>query len=69
MNNNIESIRNYLGNEADYLLNHTCNKIKKESLHLPSSDFIDRVYKDTDRPTQVLRNLKSIILKHLLCCE
>ena len=60
MNNNIESIRNYLGNEADYLLNHTCNKIKKESLHLPSSDFIDRVYKDTDRPTQVLRNLKSI---------
>lgn len=55
-----ETIKGYLGEEADYLLGHTCEKIKKESLHLPGYDFVDRVFVDSDRPTQVLRNLKSI---------
>ncbi len=59
-NNTYDNIKNYLGEEADYLLNHNCEKIKKESLHLPGPDFIDRTFKDSDRPTQVLRNLKSI---------
>ncbi|HDM67371.1 MAG TPA: class I fructose-bisphosphate aldolase [Thermoplasmatales archaeon] len=49
-----------LGEEADYLLNHTCEKIPKERLHLPGPDFVDRVFIDSDRPTQVLRNLKAI---------
>ena len=57
---NIENIRNYLGEEADYLLNHKCEKISKESLHLPGPDFVDRIFMDSDRPTQVLRNLKAI---------
>lgn len=59
-NGDIETIRGYLGEESDYLLYHNCEKIKKESLYLPSHDFIDRVLMDSDRPTQVLRNLKSI---------
>jgi class I fructose-bisphosphate aldolase len=57
---NIETIRYHLGDEADYLLNHTCGKIEKENLYLPGPDFIDRVLKDTDRSTQVLRNIRSI---------
>jgi class I fructose-bisphosphate aldolase len=57
---NIETIRYYLGDEADYLLNHTCGKIEKENLYLPGPDFIDRVFRDTDRSTQVLRNLRTI---------
>lgn len=57
---NIETIRYYLSDEADYLLNHTCGKIEKENLYLPGPDFIDRVFGDTDRSTQVLRNLKAI---------
>lgn len=57
---NIETIRTYLGEEADYLLNHTCEKIPHEMLHLPGPDFVDRIFMDSDRPTRVLRNLKSI---------
>ncbi len=56
----IEWIRGYLGAESDYLLQHTCQKISKDRLHLPSPDFVDTVFTDTDRPTQVLRNLKAI---------
>lgn len=56
----IDTIRNYLGEEAGWLLNHESNKIPKEHLYLPGPDFIDRVYKDSDRNEQVLRNLSSI---------
>jgi class I fructose-bisphosphate aldolase len=57
---NIKAIRNYLGDEADYLLNHKCEKISKNTLHLPGPDFVDKTFIDSDRPTRVLRNLKSI---------
>jgi len=60
MNNDIETIRHHLGQEADYLLDFNNPKISKESLHLPGSDFVDRVFRDSDRSTRVLRNLKSI---------
>lgn len=57
---NIAPIREYLGNEAGHLLEFNNPRIKKESLHLPGPDFVDRILTDSDRPTQVLRNLKSI---------
>jgi class I fructose-bisphosphate aldolase len=57
---NIAPIREYLGNEAGHLLEFNNPRIKKESLHLPGPDFVDRTFTDSDRPTQVLRNLKSI---------
>ncbi|MEM0466099.1 MAG: class I fructose-bisphosphate aldolase [Candidatus Thermoplasmatota archaeon] len=60
MGKTIDSIRGLLGSEADYLLNYTCQKIPKDRLHLPSPDFVDKIFVDSDRPTQVLRNLKSI---------
>lgn len=60
MNGNIETIKSYLGEDAEYLLGHTCEKIRKESLYLPGPDFVDRTFVDSDRPAQVLRNLKSI---------
>jgi len=56
----IETIRGYLGTEADHLLHHTCNRITQETLHIPGPDFVERIFMDTDRPTQVLRNMKSI---------
>ncbi len=56
----IEKIREMLGNEADNLLNHTCNTIPKESLHLPGPDFVDRVWKDSDRNPRVLVNMQRI---------
>jgi class I fructose-bisphosphate aldolase len=47
-----------LGDDADSLLNHTSETFPKENLHLPGPDFIDRVMLDTDRSTNVLRNLE-----------
>ncbi|MCB0834580.1 MAG: class I fructose-bisphosphate aldolase [Bacteroidetes bacterium] len=55
-----ESIRQLLGADADQLLKYTPKGIKKESLHLPGPDFVDRVWKDSDRNTQVLRNLQAL---------
>ncbi|MCA0444897.1 MAG: class I fructose-bisphosphate aldolase [Bacteroidetes bacterium] len=47
----------YLGTEADYLLNHECKTIPKNTIHLPGKDFVDRVFIPSDRPINVLKNL------------
>ena len=49
-----------LSDEAESLLSYEAKGIPKETLHLPGPDSVDRIYKDTDRPTQVLRNLQSL---------
>jgi fructose-bisphosphate aldolase, class I len=49
-----------LGNDAQSLLEHKCQTIPKEQLHLPGPDFIDRVIAATDRSPVVLRNLQSM---------
>lgn len=56
----IDKISEILGNEADNLLNHRCETIPKENLHLPGPDFIDRVFVSSDRSVPVLRSLNSI---------
>jgi class I fructose-bisphosphate aldolase len=48
-----------LGADAQQLLEHKCETVPKEQLHLPGPDFVDRVWKDSDRPTRVLRSLQS----------
>jgi class I fructose-bisphosphate aldolase len=57
MNNNIAAI---LGDEARGLLEHKCTTIPKELLHLPGSDFIDRIFSISDRNNCVLRNLAAL---------
>jgi len=59
----INTIREYLAEDAEYLLHHNCEKIPKEHLYLPGPDYIDQVYKDSDRNEQVLRSLASLF-KH-----
>ncbi|MBI3950609.1 MAG: fructose-bisphosphate aldolase, partial [Acidobacteria bacterium] len=54
----IEQIREALGEQASYLLDYQCKTIPKESLYLPGPDFVDRVFRDSDRPPAVLRNLQ-----------
>jgi class I fructose-bisphosphate aldolase len=49
-----------LGDKADYLLKHTCQTISRDQLHLPSPDFVDRVWALSDRPPQVLRSLQQL---------
>jgi len=53
-------IQELLGQEADSLLHHTSTGIPKESLHLPGPDFVDRVWKDSDRSPRVLVNMQRI---------
>ncbi len=54
------NIKEILGKENESLLTHKCNTIPKESLHLPGPDFVDRVWKDSDRTPNVLRNMQLI---------
>ena len=56
----LENIKALLADEAKFLLEHRCNTIKKENLHLPGPDFIDRIMIHSDRNANVLRNLQSI---------
>lgn len=55
--NKIESL---LGKEAGRLLQHECQTISKDRLHLPGQDYIDRIVALSDRPTPVLRNLAAL---------
>ena len=55
-----EKILKLLGDEVQSLLEHTCYTVKKEDLHLPGPDFVDRVMMYTDRSGNVLRNLQSV---------
>ncbi|MDW7651655.1 MAG: class I fructose-bisphosphate aldolase [Bacillota bacterium] len=48
-----------LGADAQYLLEHECKTVKKEMLHLPGPDFVDRIFAPSDRPVTVLRSLQS----------
>jgi len=56
----IEQIRATLADKADYLLNHVSNTIAKERLHLPSGNFVDSAFAQSDRNNRVLRNLNWI---------
>ena len=56
----IGRIESILGEEAEDLLGHECTTIARDRLHLPGPDFVDRVVKDSDRPTPVLRSLQSL---------
>ncbi|MBE0645458.1 MAG: class I fructose-bisphosphate aldolase [Bacteroidetes bacterium] len=56
----IDKLQEMLGAEADSLLNHTCTGIPKETLHLPGPDFVDRVWKDSDRNPRVLGSMQRI---------
>ena len=53
-------IQKLLGGDADTLLNHVSKTIPKDSLHLPGSDFIDRVWMNSDRTPAVLRSLQTL---------
>lgn len=49
-----------LGDKSEFLLNHKCETVRKEQLHLPGPDFIERVVALSNRSPQVLRNLQGM---------
>jgi class I fructose-bisphosphate aldolase len=57
---NYEQLAALLGKENEGLFTHSCQKILKKDLHLPGADFIDRVFKDSNRNIQTLCRLQDI---------
>ncbi|MBC8404988.1 MAG: class I fructose-bisphosphate aldolase [Planctomycetes bacterium] len=53
-------IQSILGDQAESLLDHSCNTITKDRLYLPGPDFLERVHMHSDRPTRVLGGLNSL---------
>ncbi|MDI6779997.1 MAG: class I fructose-bisphosphate aldolase [Bacteroidota bacterium] len=56
----INDIEKHLGEEANDLLNHKCGTVPKESLHLPSPDFVDKIFAPSNRPVPVLKSLQTL---------
>ena len=53
-------IEKQLGAQAKDLLTHVCKTVSKEKLHLPGSDWVDRIFSHSDRNPRVLRSLQSL---------
>ena len=56
----VSRIQELLGDEADSLLGFSNPKISRDSLHVPGPDWVDRIFKDTDRSIPVLRSLQQM---------
>lgn len=56
----LKKIEELLGKDTDNLLGHKCTTIDKTQLHVPGPDFVNRIFSETNRNTQVLRNLQAI---------
>lgn len=56
----IMEIKQILGEESDYLLQHKCQTISKDMLHLPEPDFVENIFNISDRSVQVRQNLKTL---------
>ena len=57
---NYQQIAELLGKENEDLFSHTCIKVPKENLQLPSPRFIDDVFIMSNRNLQTLRSLKQL---------
>jgi class I fructose-bisphosphate aldolase len=55
-----QKIQTLLGAEAESLLSHVCQTVSKERLHVPGSDWVDRIFSPTDRNNRVLRSLQTL---------
>jgi len=55
----LNKIQELLGAEAEGLLNHKAI-FPKEQIHIPGPDFVDRIFVQSDRNINVLRNLQNI---------
>jgi fructose-bisphosphate aldolase, class I len=55
------NIADLLGKDAEFLLKHQSKTVAKEHLHLPGPNFVDQVFASTNRNTQVLRSIQSLL--------
>ena len=57
---NTTRVADILGDEASHLLDHTCSTVDKSLLHLPGPDFVERVWKDSDRNIPTLNSMQRL---------
>lgn len=57
----LDEIAKILGAEGDSLLKFSNPKIAKELLHIPGPDWVDRIFKDSNRSIPVLRSLQQLL--------
>lgn len=50
-----------LGDKAEYLLNHVCTAVDKNSIVVPSPDYIDQHFAGSNRNNQVLRSFQTLL--------
>src|ERR1700682_4146583 len=55
-----QQITELLGKENEDLFSYTCKKVPKETLHLPSPQFIDDIFTESNRNLQTLRSLQQL---------
>jgi fructose-bisphosphate aldolase, class I len=55
------AIEQLLAGQARTLLDHRCQGVPRETLHLPGPDYVDRVWSISDRSPSVLRSLQSLL--------
>ena len=53
----LSQIEQLLGSDAQSLLTHQSKTVSKDQLHLPGPDFMDRVWLQSNRNSQVIRSL------------
>ncbi len=56
----LDRVVSLLGSDADSLLSYECKTISKDMLHVPGNDFVDRVFANSNRNPQVLRNIQAL---------
>ena len=57
---NYNKIVELLGDRAKFLLEHKSKTVAREQLHLPGSDFVERVVYHSNRSPQVIKSLQSM---------
>ena len=57
---NFSKIQQLLGDQAAFLLDHTCKTVTQDQLHLPGKHCIEKIWAHSDRNIRVLRNLNAL---------
>ena len=55
-----QSIQSILADQSEYLLGFNTPKVSKDLLHVPGSDFVDRIFSHSDRNNRVLSSLQTL---------
>lgn len=59
-NMSYSNIQKLLGKDAKILLEHKSTTMPKEKLHLPSPDWVDKIFSNSDRNVRTLRSLQTL---------